>query len=96
MEFHISYAVWLLLENHCHLVSLYLLIQHFRHSNLETEDFRHVKNMEDVIVLILEVINDAPITLSDDLPELLVSTIGEIFDNAFEHSKASYIKGEIL
>jgi hypothetical protein len=56
--------------------------------------FQHIENnSEDVASLVLGIVKDAPITMSEGLKELLVSKIGEMYNNAFEHSKATYVLG---
>lgn len=52
-----------------------------------------LKTKEDVFSLVPYVIKQAPITMNDKLQEYLISKIGEIYNNSFEHSKSKVVFG---
>lgn len=51
--------------------------------------FNHFSNLEETEQTINSILDTAPIRLSQDLRDRLISKITEIFSNAFEHGKSS-------
>lgn len=55
--------------------------------------FRQIREKQDIFNLVTDICDEAPVTMSHDLKSILISRIGEMFQNAIEHSDAKYIIG---
>lgn len=75
-----------------HFISMGI-VGYYREQKKNCRSFFRLDKSEDVVKLVEDNIKDAPIQMSDDLKELLVSLIGEVYNNAREHSEAKYVMG---
>ena len=69
------------------------IIGYYREQRRTCRSFLRLERSADVVKLVEDNIKDAPIQMSEKLKELLVSLIGEIYNNAREHSEAKYVMG---
>ncbi len=69
------------------------IIDYFSNPETKMQRFRRLKTQTDVFQLVPEIINEAPITMSDGLEEEMVTIVGEMYNNALEHSGAEFIMG---
>ncbi|MCL2863633.1 MAG: ATP-binding protein [Methanimicrococcus sp.] len=67
------------------------IYDYYSNPTAKLQRFQRIESKEELIPLVLGIIKDAPVTMSEGLQELLVSRIGEVYNNAFEHSNATYI-----
>ncbi|MBR2214866.1 MAG: hypothetical protein IJ849_03790 [Selenomonadaceae bacterium] len=66
---------------------------YYRLKRKDLHTFFRLENPTDVIQLVARNLEDAPIQMTDKLNEALVSIIGEVYNNAVEHSEAKYVMG---
>lgn len=52
-----------------------------------------IRNENDIFQLVTKIPSQAPVELDDEVADILVSKIGEMFINAFDHAKATDIVG---
>lgn len=57
-------------------------------------DVRIIRTPEDIFKLVPEVVKEAPVKMNDKLTDIFTSKIGEMYNNALEHSKSDFIVGE--
>ena len=69
------------------------IYDYFGDTSTKCQRFRKIESEEDVIDLSLEIINDFPLNMNELLQERLISRVGEMYNNAFEHSEAKNIMG---
>lgn len=61
--------------------------------NIDRPCFRRIKNQRDIFQLVTEIGDEAPVRMSDELTEIMVSRMGEIYINALDHSEAKTVVG---
>lgn len=52
-----------------------------------------IKEKEDIFNIVTDITSEAPVQMSEKLSEIFISKVGEMFNNADEHSDAEYIIG---
>jgi len=67
--------------------------QYYSNPKTKLQRFRKIETNEDIFTLVLEIINDVPVNMSDSLQDELISKFGEMYNNAFEHSGTKCIMG---
>jgi hypothetical protein len=67
------------------------ILQYYNTNRSNLLQFRLIKSKKDVLDIAREIVTSAPVTLDSTLEEPLVSKIGEIYNNAVEHSDTEYI-----
>ena len=60
---------------------------------IEKPCFRPIECPEDIFKLVNDIGGEAPIKMSEELTDIMVSKMGEMYINALGHSKATYIIG---
>lgn len=76
------------LSNDIELISNETDITPFLKSNTKI-----IKTPENIFSLVTAITKEAPVEMSDELSALFISKVGEMFNNATEHSLADYVIG---
>lgn len=61
--------------------------------NNDEPGFHWIRDEDDIFRLVTRIPSQAPVELDDEVADILVSKIGEMFINAFDHAQASDIVG---
>ena len=69
------------------------IMDFYRVNRKNSNTFFRLERLSDVITLVEQNLRDAPIQITEKLNEVLVSLIGEVYNNASEHSEAKYVMG---
>ena len=73
------------------------VINHYRSEDKRGLKFRVLEPEKDkptALILVKEIVDEIPVKMSEWLREDIVSRVGEIFNNAIEHSGASHVIGQ--
>ena len=54
---------------------------------------RIIVNQQDIFDIVTDITAQAPVEMNENLSEIFISKVGEMFNNATEHSNAKYIIG---
>lgn len=69
------------------------IMDFYRFNRKNSNTFFRLDKLSDVVTLVEQNLRDAPIQITEKLNEVLVSLIGEVYNNASEHSEAKYVMG---
>lgn len=69
------------------------ILDFYRERRHDCQTFFRLEKLSDVIRLVEKNMQDAPIIMTEKMSEILVSLIGEVYNNAVEHSCAKYVMG---
>lgn len=71
------------------------ILEHYSTDKSILLNFRPIKSAGDAATIAGEIVGKAPVKMRNDAQEALVSKIGEMYNNAFEHSQAKSIMAGI-
>ena len=61
--------------------------------NIDRPCFRRIRNQGDIFRLVTEIGGEAPVQMTEELADIMVSKMGEMYINALDHSEAKTIIG---